>query len=267
MRLRTLMCAAAATALGALAAAALAQPAEQAGPPGPQVYRLDSSPPDISGVWATILVVRPDRSSGFVDAPLSAAGQRIVDDVRGQYDLTGMEPNAHCVEPGMPTMMFGYGGAPLEILQEPDRVTILTEVAMQVRRVYMDGRGHPESYPHTRSGHSVARWEGDTLVVDTALLTEWYLRRWPHSEDARITERFRLVRREEADLTGAFPGWRPAEFSDVLLVDEITLTDPALYDAPQTILVYFSALADDAILEDNCPEGLWWEVMETLRVD
>lgn len=39
------------------------------------------------------------------------------------------------------------------------------------RRVYMDGRGHPEDIEPTYFGHSIGRWEGDTLVVDTVGIT------------------------------------------------------------------------------------------------
>ena len=36
------------------------------------------------------------------------------------------------------------------------------------RQVYLDGRRHPKDMNPTWLGHSIGRWEGDTLVVDTA---------------------------------------------------------------------------------------------------
>ena len=63
------------------------------------------------------------------------------------------------------------------------------------RVIYLDGRGHPEDiaeYPDFM-GHSVGRWEGDTLVVDTVGIDK---RSWldtaghEHSEKLRLTERF-----------------------------------------------------------------------------
>jgi hypothetical protein len=33
----------------------------------------------------------------------------------------------------------------------------------------MDGRGHPTNGPRTNQGHSIGRWDGDVLVVDTTL--------------------------------------------------------------------------------------------------
>jgi hypothetical protein len=35
------------------------------------------------------------------------------------------------------------------------------------RTVYMDGRPHPRGQPATRLGHSVGRWEGDALVIES----------------------------------------------------------------------------------------------------
>ena len=59
------------------------------------------------------------------------------------------------------------------------------------RIVYMDGRKRPAGQAPTRLGHSVGRWEGDTLVVETAGVTAnqtmWRAR---HSDQLRVVERF-----------------------------------------------------------------------------
>ena len=56
----------------------------------------------------------------------------------------------------------------MEILFTPGRVTMLGESdGNRLRRIYTDGRGHPEDPDPTFFGHSVGRWEGNTLVVDT----------------------------------------------------------------------------------------------------
>ncbi len=59
------------------------------------------------------------------------------------------------------------------------------------RPIYMDGRPHPPEWaPHTWSGFSTGRWDGNTLVVTTTHLKEGYLRRnnVPFSDRARMTE-------------------------------------------------------------------------------
>ena len=57
---------------------------------------------------------------------------------------------------------------PYMTVQTPEVIGILTE-HIDYRIIYMDGRDHPEDimdYPEWM-GHSIGRWEGDTLVVDT----------------------------------------------------------------------------------------------------
>jgi hypothetical protein len=56
----------------------------------------------------------------------------------------------------------------MEILFTPGRVTMLGESdGNRIRRIYTDGRAHPDVSDPTFHGHSIGHWEGDTLVVDT----------------------------------------------------------------------------------------------------
>lgn len=242
--------------LGAVAALALST----------HVVAEDKSPPDISGVWAVYQAITASgQRSAVADPPMSEQGKALVAAFRDQFNLEGMEPNAYCVEPGMPTVMFGIGNQPIEIIQQPHRITILSEVGMQVRRIFMDGRPHPENYPHTRNGHSIAHWEGDTLVVETTLIEEWLMPRWAHTRDARVVERFSLVKSSEAPRAdrGNYRDFGP--LGEYVLVDELTMYDPAIYSTPPSIRVYYRRLRDEEFLEHSCPEGLWWDVMEKLR--
>jgi hypothetical protein len=59
-----------------------------------------------------------------------------------------------------------------EIEVRGDRVIIRSEFFNVDRTVYMDGRGHPRDGARTTEGHSVGRWEGEVLVVDTALFAD-----------------------------------------------------------------------------------------------
>jgi hypothetical protein len=61
------------------------------------------------------------------------------------------------------------------------------------RVVYMDGRTHPDDLIPSWLGHSIGRWEGDTLVVDTVGYNDkfWIDRRGtPHTEQMHTIERF-----------------------------------------------------------------------------
>jgi hypothetical protein len=63
----------------------------------------------------------------------------------------------------------------------------------QERRIYMDGRSHPDEYhPHTWMGFSTGRWEGDRLVVRTTHIKYGWHRRngVPQSDRATMTEHF-----------------------------------------------------------------------------
>src|SRR5262245_21168564 len=79
------------------------------------------------------------------------------------------DPEGYCLPPGGPRLMATP--YPMEILQQPDqrRILMMFEGATHIwREIYMDGRGHPhgDALNPTYRGHSVGRWERDTLVVD-----------------------------------------------------------------------------------------------------
>ena len=156
---------------------------------------------------------------------------------------------------------------PIEIVQHPSRLVMLAELEMQVRRVYLDGRVHPQDFLPTGVGHSVGTWDGDTLVIDTTLLSEWQVRPWPRTEATHIVERVRLTKLGDvaARATG-FVASVEKPINDDVLVDEITLTDPALYAGPQRRTVYFQRMSDTATLEYACSAEHWLEQLEKNRV-
>lgn len=103
-----------------------------------------------------------------------------------------------CLPHGMPTWMLINHNA-LEVLMTPGRVTMLGEAdGNRLRRIYTDGRGHPEDPDLTFHGHSIGKWEGDTLVVDTvAILPQAWIAvseavGVPNDGDMHIVERIRL---------------------------------------------------------------------------
>jgi hypothetical protein len=91
---------------------------------------------------------------------------------------------------------------------------------MQSRRtVYLDGRAHPAGGERTLHGHSVGHWEGETLVIDTALYAdhrEGLAFGLPSGAGKHTVERIKLN-------------------EDGLHIDyEITITDPEYLTAPAT---------------------------------
>jgi hypothetical protein len=139
-----------------------------------------------------------------------------------------------CLPYGMPEMMSAI--YPLEVLQTAGQVTIVAEAFSQVRRIYL-GKTQPkiEEVPPGYYGHSVGRWEGTTLVVDTVGVKESVLghSEMPHSERMRITERLHLVTPD-------------------ILHDQITVEDPVTLEQPWTFTFAYKRIPNYEMLEYVC---------------
>lgn len=142
----------------------------------------------------------------------------------------------HCIPDGMPAVMLAM--FPMEILQSPGRVTIIQEAYNQVRRIYMDEKQIPiEDAEPGFWGHSVARWEGDTLLVDTVGIKETVrFRDVPHSSQVRISERLRLT-------------------SPDRLENQITVTDPVYLTQPWSWTWQYSRKPGYKLYEYVCEDN------------
>jgi hypothetical protein len=220
---------------------------------------LADSRPDISGVWMAY------GASGGGGATLSDQGRARVDEFYGNYSEVP-DPGSFCVPTGMPIVMSSVAGYPIEIIQQAERITMLAEREMQVRRIYLDGRPHPDNYPSSAIGHSRGTWDGNVLYVETALLSDSLLRQWPRSGQTRIVERIELKHESQVEYNRAgFILQEPVD--DAVLVVELTITDPTLYAGPQRRTVYYRRIPDDAILEYDCAMEAFIAELETRRVD
>jgi hypothetical protein len=116
---------------------------------------------------------------------------------RGVFDyrrINEFEPHARCKPSGVVReFQTPYG---VDIVDIPEtKVIYLLDVGgpHTIRTIYMDGREHPKDLLPSAYGHSVGRWEGDTLVVDTVGFNEkfWLDRAGsPHTEKMHVTEKF-----------------------------------------------------------------------------
>ncbi len=105
----------------------------------------------------------------------------------------------NCLPEAMPAWMLISHNA-LVFLFTPGRVTILGESdGNRLRRIYTDGRGHPDDGELTFHGHSIGHWEGDTLVVETVNIKPETMfavseaAGVPNNGDMRIVERIHLA--------------------------------------------------------------------------
>lgn len=138
--------------------------------------------------------------------------------------------------PGIPVMLLGGGGYPIQILETPGQVTMLFEELNHFRLIHLN-REHPEDPDPTYMGHSVGHWEGDTFVVDTVALMATTPLDWlgsPHSEDLHLIERYRRTGKDTLELI-------------ITIDDPKTFTKP--WDAKQIFKV---APADVGLTEYIC---------------
>lgn len=221
----------------------------------------DAAPdhPDFTGVWQAYANVAAPGVGGA--GALTEEGAALVDAFFEPYGEDFPEPGWYCVPPGMPGTMTAMVSYPVEIIHSHERVTMLAEYDMQVRRIYMDGREWPTSnvWP-TRMGLSLAHWEDETLVIETRYLSEYLLRSWPRTEDTRVVERLTRANRDELNVVRN--GFPDESDSNDLIVWEITVTDPVLYTEPQEITMYYQRIGDEEFLEYDCAAGLWYEALD-----
>jgi hypothetical protein len=144
------------------------------------------------------------------------------------------DPTAHCFVAGVPRSM--YVPQPIQILQPPGYIVMLFE-RMSWRTVPLDGRAHLPDTIRLWQGDSVGRWEGDTLVVDTANFNG---KTWLNEVGEIVSHAERVVER----LT-------PVDADTINY--EATINDPVVYTRPWTIAFPLRRIKDD-LLEVACHE-------------
>ena len=200
---------------------------------------------DLSGVWAPY---RPGRGadpalnapppSPLVLKPQYAKpyeARRAVEDEATKRGEPLATAAVSCVPYGFPRMM-AVALYPVEVIQNPKQITIITEAFSEVRRVYMNQSQLPiDDVPPGYYGHSVGRWDGTTLVVDTVGIKESVLsyQMLPHSSQMRITERIRLVAPD-------------------ILHDQLTIEDPVVLEKPVVYTLAYRRLPGYKMVEFVC---------------
>ena len=130
-----------------------------------------------------------------------------------------LEPHTRCKPSGGPRVFLTPYGVEIVELPELQRVYIFDIGGPHTfRTIFMDGRTHPATLEPSYYGHSIGRWEGDTLVVDTVGFNErfWFDRSGlPHTNQLRMVERL-------------------TRLDSMTLRYELTIDDPGAYTAPFT---------------------------------
>ena len=148
------------------------------------------------------------------------------------------DPELKCYYPGIPRAM--YLPYKFQIIQSTNKIMMAFEFRNAERMIHMD-----EVVPYPGDafmGHSVGRWEGDTLVVDVTRHTDntWFDRAGNfHSDALRVTERYSAIGRNAIQY-------------------EARIEDPKVFTRPWTIrLPLYRHLEPNAtILPFRCMEAV-----------
>jgi hypothetical protein len=173
-------------------------------------------------------------------------------------------PRNQCWPGGVP---FVFTSGAIQILQQPDKVTILYNYDHQVRQVRLN-QSHPAHVTPTWYGDSVGHYEDDTLVVDTVGIkvgpfaaVDWY--GTPHTEALHVVERYRLVDHDAAKdgwERDAKENWRaapPPNYRGKYMQLRFTVDDEGTFTMPWTATMTYGRGRGDWA-EAVCAENIKW---------
>ena len=199
-------------------------------PPAGPVPHKPNGQPDLAGVWL--------RRAGIVNiTQLLPPGEKmpfLPETLRRMRSLKSQDdPQLKCLPLATPRS----APYPFRIVETPAQVFILTESVHAYRQVFM-GRMHPpaDELQLTWQGHSIGRWEKDTLVVDTVGFNDltWFDNYGHlHSDRMHVVERF-----TRADLGH--------------LAVAMTIDDPGAYSRPFTLRYTAELIPNGELMEYIC---------------
>ena len=186
-------------------------------PPVPiaRTPRMPDGKPDFSGMWNGDNDHNPEE-------PAALPWAKKVAKERSEKD----NPSTLC----LPGDVLLTSPNPFKIIQTPAFVIILAEYNVGAfRLIFLDGRSHPKDLNPTWMGHSIGRWEGDTLIVDTVGFNDRsWLDIYPHTEMLHAVTRYlrpdygHLDVEVEIEDSGTFSKpWKVHVVWDLVPTDEI----------------------------------------------
>ena len=181
------------------------------------------------GVPASLGVVEDDG-----EIPYTAEARAVKEENAANW--IDRDPELKCYLPGIPRAM--YMPYPFEVTQSTNKIHMAYAFATTARTIHLDEVDPPPA--DTWMGHSVGRWEGDTLVVNVTNFNDktWFDRAGNfHSDALRLVERFTLTT------------------PDVIQY-EVTIEDPKVFTKPWRISMplYRRMEPNIQLLEYRCTE-------------
>jgi hypothetical protein len=172
----------------------------------------------------------------------------------GKWKFVAVE---RCWPLGVPGILNATA-EPVLFLQTPDEVTLVYQRGQIVRHIHLN-QEHPDGLKPSWYGHSVGRYEGDTLVVDTVGLDPRALSDVfgvPQSAQMHVVERYRIIDGSPEIITG---DPRPIDryFSNPankVLQVIATIEDPGTFREPFTVQQLYEP-ADGPLEESICQQN------------
>ena len=221
--------------------------------------RAAEDPRDFTGVWQAF-ASDPAITKLIETRHYTPEGEIKLADFSQRYPNL-LEPAAWCVPAGMPSTMLSLAGNVIEITQSPTRLTLLAALNNQYRRLYLDEREWPEDPAPSPMGYSIARWDANTLVIETRSLDEMLASPFPRTTYTVVVERVSKTTRDQVT-AAADPAITTASIDDSVLAFNLTITDATLYTKPQSVTVYYQHVDEQALQQDNCATALWQQALD-----
>jgi hypothetical protein len=152
-------------------------------------------------------------------------------------DAAYIDPHVHCMPPNFPRA-WAFPETE-KIFQTRGELVILHEYNASYRQIFFDGRKLPDDMLPTWNGYSVAHWDGDTLVVNSAGYRDdsWLDTAGNFfSSAAQVTERIR----------------RPSFGS---LDVDVTVNDPKVFTRAWTVALHLKPLLDTEMIDFYCMDN------------
>ena len=148
--------------------------------------RLDGHP-DLSGVYGSAGLPQGVQPPALKPGAEKFRIVRTANDIRGRTTLV-----QECVPLGIPqTYITPY---PWQFIQTPKMMIQVFEYPNAIRFIPLDGRPLPADPDPAWMGTAVGRWEGDTLVIESAGYNDkTEVHSFLHTESLRVIERFKKL--------------------------------------------------------------------------
>ena len=196
-------------------------------PPRGAAPRTSRGRPDFSGVWIS---TNFDNDPAAPPMPLpwaeSLVRERIANELKDH-------PSGFCLPGGV------IPGGPLiyQIVQNDSSAVWLFENVPNYRQVYLDGRDHPKELNPSWTGHSVGRWEGNTLVIDSVGFNDKsWIGIFPHTDKLHVVERYTRTDRGHLDI-------------------QVVTEDPGAFARPWRSRATWTLAPDHEVYEYVCAEN------------